>query len=77
MRVDFKILNSVQRYKKDLEYANFGRHFFYSYMLLIETTRPLLDDSRVPHPLETVSIEYIYSLRKNPRRWERLGQKIG
>ncbi len=30
-------------------------------MLLIETTHPLFDDSRVPHPLETVSIEYIHS----------------
>ncbi len=32
-------------------------------MLLIETTHPLFDDSRVPHTLETVSIEYIYSLK--------------
>ena len=31
-------------------------------MQLIETIRPLLNDSRVPHPLETVSIEFI--LRK-------------
>jgi len=28
-----------------------------SYILLIETTRPMLDDSHVPHPFETVSIE--------------------
>ena len=35
-----------------------------SCMLLIETTRPLLDDSRVPNTLETVSIEYIHSLEK-------------
>ena len=27
--------------------------------ILIEITRPLLDDSRVPHPLETIPIEYI------------------
>ena len=37
-------------------------------MQLIETIRPMLNDSRVPHPLETVSIEFI--LRENKQKCE-------
>jgi hypothetical protein len=34
-------------------------------MLLVETTRPMLDDSRGPQPLETVPTEYIHSLEND------------
>ena len=40
-------------------------------MQLIETIRPLLNDSRVPHPLETVSIEFILRKKEKNHKHEK------
>ena len=40
-------------------------------MKLLGTTRPLLDDSRVPHPLETVPTEFIAHQNKERKKYEK------